>query len=380
VSDDLIPQGRPSPPTDDEPGRGRLPVEPTTHRPFDPWRRWNPVDDTPDPAPEAPVQEPVISAVATEAPPRTDVDVLPPAGLEPEPEPEPEAASQPASQPAQDARHVDVYEDTTLRSDISKAWRRSGLGSVPRRSLFRLFALSLAILFVCVASGVLFVVLRPAPHRARVDILYESPPSSAGATQLDRQFATQVVIMRGRSVLGPVSRTERTSIESLERSVSVQVVPGTEVLRVTVTRRDADRARELAQSVAETYIGVVTVGSGGAGQQSAAAIESDIKELTADLDEAQRGLQEATRAGDTTEANRLQGRAASLLQRIGTLQGRLASLPDALQQAQPRIVVPAYVLRSTLVPRLVRGIASGALIGLLLAGLLTGALLRHLRE
>jgi len=76
--------------------------------------------------------------------------------------------------------------------------------------------------------------------------------SEAASTRL---LSTQKVILQSERVLGPIAQEEGMSYSRLAERTSVRIVGQTEILRVTVADRSRNRARSLAQAVADSYVG-----------------------------------------------------------------------------------------------------------------------------
>jgi capsular polysaccharide biosynthesis protein len=129
---------------------------------------------------------------------------------------------------------------------------------LPVRTVVHLVLQALLVILVCATLSAGFAMSRPRIHGAQIDVIYAPSTSASSSVQLDRELATQQVIVQSRSVLAPVAAKAHVGVDALEKAISVEVLPGTEVLRVTAADRHAARARVLAQDVADSYIALDT--------------------------------------------------------------------------------------------------------------------------
>jgi capsular polysaccharide biosynthesis protein len=188
--------------------------------------------------------------------------------------------------------------------------------------------------------------------------------------QLDRELATQQVIVESRSVIGPVARAEHRSVDAMEKAISVEVLPGTEVLRLTVASRSAARARRVAQRVADTYIELATGSTG-------RTLQTQLVSLRARLASAQKAASSAKAAPAKEKA---QHDADDALRQIDGVRTKLAALPPSGNlHGTPRTLASAHVLSTPLFPRPVHAAGLGALVGILIASVMTFLILRRQR-
>jgi uncharacterized protein involved in exopolysaccharide biosynthesis len=156
------------------------------------------------------------------------------------------------------------------------------------------------------------------------------------------------------------------SVERLEKATDVEVIPGTEVLRVTVARRSGSQARRIAQKIADTYIGQATGATG-------RSLEGTLTAQRAQLADAQANVESATTQEDTAKYETL---VDTLLRKITSVESQLASLPPAGNaQGTPRLLDTAHLLTSPVSPKPARAAGFGALIGLVIAAAMSYVIL-----
>lgn len=262
-----------------------------------------------------------------------------------------------------------VQEVLVLREAPFLDQRRAAT-SLPLRTVVAITAQALIVILICAAASVAFAMTRPTIRGGEVDIIYEPASEASSSVQLDRELATQQVIVRGRSVLAPIARSEHMSVERLEKATDVGVLPGTEVLRVTVASRSAAKARRIAQAIADTYIGQSTGSTG-------RSLQSELTALRAHLSDTQAHVAHAT---TPTNKAKLQRDADDTLRRITAVEARIAALPPTGNlHGTPRTLETAHVLSSPLFPKPVHAAGFGAVIGIFIAGLFSYLLLRRHR-
>jgi capsular polysaccharide biosynthesis protein len=95
-------------------------------------------------------------------------------------------------------------------------------------------------------------------YGAQADILFETSDFIGGAAP-EQVMETQRIVLASRAVVEPAARRARVPVEAVEDSLDTEVVPTSNVLRLTVADTDRQHARQLAADVAESY--VLTVSS-----------------------------------------------------------------------------------------------------------------------
>lgn len=253
----------------------------------------------------------------------------------------------------------------------------SGIATLSPRDLLRLGAIATLLTLIPAVGAAVFSSTREKIYGAVVEIVYDAAPAATSPAQIDREFATQEVIVRSRTVLGPVAQKNRISIEELEEAVDVDVIPGTQVLRVIVADRDAAQASELSQAIAETYIGLAITQATRLGGRTAGEDEQRLERLTTKLATLESDAAEAARRGQVARETAFRTEAAEVLRQIGSLRDRLNLVPGSSLKGTPRVFVPAHILPQPLSPKPLRAAAGGALIGALIATAVVLYLLRR---
>ena len=154
-----------------------------------------------------------------------------PRGARPAPEPQrPRVAPQPS--------HVELPEHPTKS-----------------RSRVPASVVGLAVMMVALTTVIAYLVgsRQQQVFGARAEVLVQSN-RFASDTVASRDIETQTVVLTSRAVLGSVARVADTSISRLERSVSVEVVGGSGVVRLTVEHENRAAAKALAQAILSSYI------------------------------------------------------------------------------------------------------------------------------
>lgn len=123
-------------------------------------------------------------------------------------------------------------------------------GAGPARTVARRAAL------VVVAGGLfgwLGAMTAPEEHVARAVLVVVTVDDEASAA---RSMATQLALITGDAVLGPVAERARIPLGDLARTVDADLEPEESLLRLDVTAATATRAREIATDVVTEYLTV----------------------------------------------------------------------------------------------------------------------------
>lgn len=319
---------------------------------------------------------PVAPAVPAPAVPAPPAPVAPRPAAQPDgpsAEPLPLAAERPGS------AHVAprVGEAAAEQPAVARTRR-----SLQTWSAQRLFAVSTALVLLFVLTAYLASSTQPTVYGAQADLLFKVPGSSQEA---ERQLATQQVLLSSRGVLAPVAERFDVLLPTLAASQQVELLAGSEILRLQVRNEDADIAVRLTQAIADSYIESVSTTLGDAGSEQERQLRDQIADLSVAAAAGRTRLDEIASlraAGDGTpeassEERRLQVEDTTLTQRISTLQAQLTELLIRNASGRPaEILTPAYLLDEPVGPKPVRAAAAGAMVGLLLAGGLLALALR----
>jgi uncharacterized protein involved in exopolysaccharide biosynthesis len=212
----------------------------------------------------------------------------------------------------------------------------------------RLSFLALVIVLLGAAAGFVASLQFPVQYAARAELVYligqEEP---TGFLREDRNLTTQVILLRSRSVLEPVAATEGLTVKGLEDKFQVELVEGSEVIRLEVR----DESREAGQAILTQIIDRYTTVS-----RDIAPAETRAY-LQTQLEEVRRRLAEPSLEG--SERGALTERETTLLAQVDSLN---------LAGAQVKVVVAPYSAPDPVRPQPLLAGAAGALIGLLVAG------------
>jgi uncharacterized protein involved in exopolysaccharide biosynthesis len=255
--------------------------------------------------------------------------------------------------------------------------------AAPRRWPWVLVGILLTVLAMVAAFAASH--LRTPVYAAVADVLF-SESNSLPAQGMEREVATQAVVIASRGIVGPAAADRGVSFDELSERLSVEILRDTNVIRVRVEAEDPQAAQELVGEVIDRYLQHF------ASTENAAAgttevLERHLAELSDELDEVNERVSSLDAERDTedglqarsAEQVRLESRANLLSQRIASLQDRL--LADELErssQATPEIIAEASALSEPVTPTLLESLAAAGLAGILVAGSLfmAGLLLR----
>lgn len=246
---------------------------------------------------------------------------------------------------------------------VARTRRRIG-GPVVR---FLVAIVGVAVLTATLAVASNMSASRKTPiYAARAEITYSlDDERTPGLLRQDRRLSTQLVMISGRTVLGPVADELGLDWEELAEAVSAEVVDDSEVIRIEVQASDPDAARRVIDVVVDEYLeqAAVEVSSEQRAliQDQLTAAEARRAEITAALAGA-----ELQRFGVPVNAQQLLAENTSLLGQIDRLKGQLTAVDLAQIDDQPaQLLTPPYVLDEPVEPRVKRSTAIGAAVGLL---------------
>jgi uncharacterized protein involved in exopolysaccharide biosynthesis len=230
--------------------------------------------------------------------------------------------------------------------------------------------------------------LQPPTYAAQADILFEAGDSGSSDT-VERQLATQQVLLLSRSAVAAAAAQVGLTHDDVLGAASVQVLEGSDVLRLQVEDGSRARARAIAQSLVTQYTQAVEQRVTDRRDQQQNVIDGQLSELTARLVEisdriAQIAAVAQPSAALAAEQRGLESEAQTLRQQVADLQaGALSSNLDNLDAGVGRaeVLAPPTVLDQPVAPQPLRAAAGGALVGLALAfGLLAYVRQRQVRE
>jgi capsular polysaccharide biosynthesis protein len=231
----------------------------------------------------------------------------------------------------------------------------------PRRRLTgaqgsRLGLYALVIIVLGAAAGLAVTLLLPTQYAARTLIEYNvSVENASDFLRTDRNLTSQTVLLTSRAVLGPVADANNVSADDLAKRVSATLLNAnsvnSEIIQVDVLSTDRATGVKLAGAIATQYLTVVKA-------------NSPANYIQTQLDDARRQLTSATAASQP-----------ALQTRIATLQGQLDT--ENITGNRASVVVPAYSVAAPAYPNPVLAAATGALCGIVVAGLVVIALSRR---
>ncbi len=233
----------------------------------------------------------------------------------------------------------------------------------------RLVVLAVTIVLLGTGAGLLGTLVWSPTYAARAEILYpldQDEPSALG----ERKLTTQLVLLQGRSVLGPVAGQQARAVEDLERDVAVTVLEASEVIQVEA--RGASRAAAMAtvQAILDRYFALAGTALTGDVRDyldgQLAAVQSDIADARGRLVQLQ--AEQAAGIGDGTAVAGADDELQTLLSREQDIRAQLDELSVAEGHGTaPRLLTPAYHVPDPVSPRPLPAAGTGALIGLVVA-------------
>lgn len=242
-----------------------------------------------------------------------------------------------------------------VSSEDRGGWR-SRLDQLSDLSRGKLIAAATIVVVLGAFLGYLGASLWPKQYASRADVLFAiTKEQPTEFLREDRTLTTQVVLMKSRTVLGPVAAANGLPIDELTENVTARIVPGSEVLEVEVRDRSPERGLALTQQILASYTTVADV------QPANPARDY----LEAELAAVRNRLTTARSAAATSAAGR---EVPSLAERERSLTTQLDSIAvDRLTTPRPQTVVPPYTVGTPVGPSAFVGAAAGALVSLMLA-------------
>jgi uncharacterized protein involved in exopolysaccharide biosynthesis len=193
-------------------------------------------------------------------------------------------------------------------------------------------------------------------HAARAQLIVPlTEESPTGFLREDRNLTTQVVLLRSRSVVGPVAAEAGLTPEELSEKIRAHVVEGSEILSLEVRDPDGRVALALARALTRRYL-----------ETANASAASSREYLEGQLARVQQRLDRAA-PGSAAEAG-LAARRTSLLDRLDGL---------ALAGPPARVLTAPYTVPEPVSPRPWLAAGAGALSALLITAAVAGLLGRR---
>jgi uncharacterized protein involved in exopolysaccharide biosynthesis len=250
--------------------------------------------------------------------------------------------------------------EAALRPNLPEATWREPLDPAPRprtslstRDAFRLGALGLALVLLGGVAGLAFALVSTKIYAARVDIRYDiSAEQPTAFLREDRTLTTQVVLLHGQAVLGPVAGAFGLSMRDIEEKVSAEILETSEIIQIEVHDESPEQAVAIAEAVGNRYLALTA--------------DTDIEGVRTYLEGELAAVRQARGAlrrdqPGSLEADALGAREQDLLSQLDKIRTGANSGPTA------EIVSPAYLLERPVRPSRSFSAITGALTGLLVA-------------
>ncbi|MGQ0481317.1 MAG: hypothetical protein ACT4O0_09860 [Pseudonocardia sp.] len=217
----------------------------------------------------------------------------------------------------------------------------------------RVVATFLVLVVVGAALGLLVASVLPKEYAAQSSIRYTIGRGSSG--DADRVLATQTVLITGREVLQGAATATGVPVDYLSANTTAAVVPNSEIIDIQVRHSNRASGVQLADAVAKRYLEVAEASS------PRAAVQKQLADL-------QQQLASATTAAQLTE----------LRLRVAAVQSQLDALATTENLAS--LAAPAYSVPDPVFPNTLATVGGGALLGLIVAGLVVNGQVRRFQE
>lgn len=259
---------------------------------------------------------------------------------------------------------------------IERTDDRGGVPPVPRLAL-----LALTIILMGTAAGLAAALVLPKTYGARAEILStasQDPQGSGDPLKQDRQISTQLVMLKSRAVLGPIAQKQGRQFDDLDKDVSAQILNNSSVIEVDAHGSSDQAALQTLQAVISGYLTVASQPSGVARNLDTQL--ADTREQTTQLRDQIQQLTTAVTTGKASQASLDSARAqlTASLDQEKALQTRIDQLnltgqtgPDA------QVLTPPYALPDPVFPQPGIAAGTGALVGLVVAGVLVAIILQR---
>jgi uncharacterized protein involved in exopolysaccharide biosynthesis len=260
--------------------------------------------------------------------------------------------------------------------DVVPAQRSTGrteLTSDPRSAsgmTVRLVLVTLILILLGTAAGLVGVLVLPKTYGARAEILYPISQDQQGGDPLrqDRHLSTQLVYLKSRAVLGPVAQQQGRPFTDLEQDLSVEVLQTSEVIQVEARGSTKEAARQTLQAVLDGYLALV-------GQPSGVTrnLDTQLADARANTARLQTQVQQLTSqvsAGTATQAalNEARAQVTASTDREKAIQARIDEINlTGRSGTNAQLLTPPYVLPEPVRPQPLIAAGTGALVGLLVA-------------
>lgn len=238
-----------------------------------------------------------------------------------------------------------------------------------------LLALAVTIILLAASLALAGALIWPKTYAARAEVLFPiTQEQPTGFLREDRSMTTQLVLMRGRPVLGPIAEQQQRSVEDLQQHVTVAVLQSSEIIELEVTDRSPERALQTVRAVVDNYLGLSQAGQPTLRQRlesELVAVNTAVADAQVRLT-AQQALVTAGKATADTVAPLQSG-----LQAQQSRQRQLQTQLDTVNLAPvAQLLTPPYAA-DVVSPKPMYATAVGALAGVLLAAVVVAVVARN---
>lgn len=255
-----------------------------------------------------------------------------------------------------------------VRDGVSRSKHRAG--DLPTKAKIQFGASIAALLLLPTAVAYATATSLPDVHEARAEVLVTS---QSGGTVTEQTMATQATLLTSSSVIGPVALAMNMETSSLTDSVSVERVNDSQVLGLSVTAEDVERAVDLTAAIVTSYLTVA---------DTTAESPEDIEFLRSRLQELNATLADLDARIGAGETGGLASQREILISQIGDLQMQLttAEIGELQSSAPAEVITEPYALPEPVSPQPARAAVGGFVGGALMAALATAFFVRRTRE
>jgi uncharacterized protein involved in exopolysaccharide biosynthesis len=235
----------------------------------------------------------------------------------------------------------------------------------------RLVLLALTIILLGTAAGLAGALILPKTYGARAEVLYSVGREQGGdPLKQDRQLSTQLVLLKSPRLLGDVAKKQGRQFNDLDKEVSVQVVDNSNVIQVEAQGASKLAAMQTLQAVMDGYLALASQPGGAILYLEKQLTDAEAK--TAELRTREQQLAPAVAGGTSAQASLNDVRA----QIIASVDQEKA-FQNQIQQAKLRgeggppvqLLTPPYTLPDPVFPQPLIAAGTGALVGMVVAGL-----------
>ncbi|MGH3822423.1 MAG: hypothetical protein ACRDRA_06235 [Pseudonocardiaceae bacterium] len=234
----------------------------------------------------------------------------------------------------------------------------------------RLVLLALTIILLGTAAGLAGALVLPKTYGARSEVLYSVGREQGGdPLKQDRQLSTQLVLLKSPRLLGDIARKQGRQVQDLDKEVSVLVLDNSNVIQVEAEGTSKLAAMQTLQAVMDGYLALASQPTGATLYLEKQLADAQAK--TQELRTREQQLVPAVSGGTATQVSLNDARA----QVIASVEQEKA-IQNQIQQAKLRgeggppvqLLTPPYTLPDPVFPQPLIAAGTGALVGLVIAG------------